>query len=243
MNLFTIISTITLMQILALGMRARYAEASTIENALESTPRTRSLEESKSESTSSSTKSTTASTASSSSAKDQTNIDFEKNRTNCKPVPKSQCELCAGGARSGRDGCEETGKRQEFYCEHPLDAADDDEKNNGTSSEESQIKVYMSCHRTRLEEEYLVMRLQGFCALVAFLSLRSVRREKIVNESLFDNRKRISRQNQTSQNHQEMTPLTSTRRGSGNDIDEECGVGLSSIIQSVHSLRSNESSD
>lgn len=162
----------------------------------------------------------------------------------CTPSPKSQCKMCPGGARSGHDGCEETGKRRDFLCIRSIEADDDDNNNkdNENYSGDSRIKVYMSCHRTRLEEEYLVMQLQVFCAIVAFMSLKSVRREKILIESLFDNRKRSARQAQVAQNQQEMTPLTTTRGGSrDSNGDEECGRMVSGIVQSIHSTRSNES--
>ena len=141
--------------------------------------------------------------------------DFAKVKGNCKPAPNSQCEQCPGGARSGHESCEETGKRQEFHCERHVDADDDDSTDGGP------IGYLLSCKRTRVEEEYLIMRLQGICALVAFLSLRNVRREKMLSESLFDNRKRVTRQHQPSQQlQQEMAPLTPAIGGS-NDLDEE----------------------
>ena len=125
---------------------------------------------------------------------------------NCKPKPDSQCERCNGGKRSGREGCEETGKRQLFLCESAADEDDDSEVESEVES--TSFEVYKSCNRTRVDEDYLMMRLQGVCALVSFLALRSVRREKVRSESLFDQRKRIARQQQQEQKQQEMIPLT-----------------------------------
>ncbi len=167
----------------------------------------------------SSTYSASITSSSRSQSSDQKPEEFDKQLFNCKPAPDSQCKLCLGGARSGHEGCEETGKRQEFYCDRNSD--NDDE---GSTDGSEPIEYFFSCKRTRVEEEYLIMRLQGICALVAFLSLRNVRREKLLSESLFDNRKRVARQHQMSQEmQQEMIPLAPATGGRSNDYDEETG--------------------
>lgn len=133
--------------------------------------------------------------------------------------PSGQCEICPGGKRSGREGCEETGKRQKLLCpsENDNDDADDDDPQTAT---------YQSCKRTVADEEYLMVRLQCMCVVFAFFALRTVRREKMASESLFDQRKRISRQ-------QEMVPLTTAN---SNDIDPPgttIGNGSGHFMQSV----------
>jgi len=151
---------------------------------------------------------------------------------NCKPAPSSQCEQCAGGSHSGRPGCETTGKHQLHLCENS-DYYDDDSKNL--------VEAFQSCKRTRLDEDYLMMRLQGLCMVLAFLSLRNVKREKVSNESLFDQRKRIAQMGNSTANgsaqnsvHQEMVPLKNAI-GQESFGDEETGM-LTDQNFSLHSL-------
>jgi len=171
--------------------------------------------------------------------------------SSCRPV--GQCQLCPGGKRSGKNGCETTGKRQAFAClsgkeessssnrrrrlevasdvDADADADDDDlyiDANENLVMEVGKDRriVYQSCSRTTADEERVLYRFQFVCVIIAFFSLRSVRREKISNESLFDQRKRrasVARQQQQQQiqqqqqqqqlqKQQEMAPLF-TRNG------------------------------
>ena len=52
-----------------------------------------------------------------------------------------------------------------------------------------QRKSYRSCARTKADEEYLMIRLQVFCLLLGVVSFASVRKQKAVTASLFDQRK------------------------------------------------------
>ena len=148
---------------------------------------------------------------------------------NCKPAPSSQCEECPGGAHSGRPGCETTGKHQLHLC---INAGNDDDDLKNL------VEAFQSCKRTRWDEDYLMMRLQGLCMILAFLSLRNVKREKVSSESLFDQRKRIAQMGNSNTNgnaqNQEMVPLKNTI---GQDIfgDEETGM-LTDQNFSLHSL-------
>jgi len=142
-----------------------------------------------------------------------------ENSRNCKPAPSSTCELCPGGAHSGRPDCETTGKHQLHLCQTSY--LDDDDVSDPD-------EVFRSCKRTRWDEDYLMMRLQGLCMLLAFLSLRSVKREKVSTETLFDQRKRIAQiGNANVQNvqkkSQEMVPLVKDTGGLENFGDEETG--------------------
>lgn len=169
--------------------------------------------------------------------------------SSCRPV--GQCQLCPGGKRSGKNGCEITGKRQAFAClsgkeessssnrrrrlevasdvDADADADDDDLYIDGNENLVMEVGkdrriVYQSCSRTSADEERVLYRFQFVCVIIAFFSLRSVRREKISNESLFDQRKRrasvarqqqqqqIQQQQQQLQKQQEMAPLF-TRSG------------------------------
>lgn len=142
--------------------------------------------------------------------------------TNCKPAPSSKCEECPGGAHSGRPGCETNGKHQLHLCEN----ADNDDDDSDL------VEAFQSCERTRWDEDYLMMRLQGLCMILAFLSLRNVKREKASSESLFDQRKRIAQMGNSNTNgnaqNQEMVPLNTIRQESFRD--EETGM------LSLHSL-------
>jgi hypothetical protein len=48
---------------------------------------------------------------------------------------------------------------------------------------------YQSCKRTRAEEEFRVVRLQVLCLLLGAVAVVSVRKQKMVSASLFDQRK------------------------------------------------------
>jgi hypothetical protein len=143
------------------------------------------------------------------------------NAPDCKPI--SECELCEEGPQrqSGTKGCEETGKHRKWSCPKHDDDEEEDE-------EEYDIE-YRSCKRTTIEEEYNVIRFEALCLLISLFSLRTVRREKLLNESLFDKLKRqakIQQQQQQQQQgkaltrEQEMTPLVSS---------------TSNVIDNVHS--------
>jgi hypothetical protein len=126
---------------------------------------------------------------------------------NCKPVPSSQCEICptrssdkeqsessssssSASSQQSYDfssSCDATGKHQLYQCQS-FDTNNDRDDDDTSSSHN--VKVYKSCHRTKWDEDYLMFRLQGICMALAFLSLKSVRREKVTSESLFDQRKR-----------------------------------------------------
>lgn len=61
-------------------------------------------------------------------------------------LPISQCELCHGGERSGHSACSDTGKRIKMKC-HSISHADE-------------VTIFhVSCNRTSIDEEYLVVRL------------------------------------------------------------------------------------
>lgn len=74
--------------------------------------------------------------------------------------------------------------------------------------------------------------------ILAFLSLRNVKREKVSSESLFDQRKRIAQMGNSNANgnaqNQEMVPLKNTI-GQESFGDEETGM-LTDQKFSLHSL-------
>lgn len=123
--------------------------------------------------------------------------------SNCKPI--SECELCQqGGGQplSGENGnsCEETGRHRKWSC----------------NEEDEDVIEYRSCKRTTIEEEYGVLRLEVMCLLISLVSLKQVRKEKLLNESLFDKLQRqakVQQQQQrgkTSMHEQEMIALVSS---------------------------------
>lgn len=117
-----------------------------------------------------------------------------KNLESCTPI--SQCELCHGGKRGGHSGCSDTGRRIKMKCLSPE-----------TDSKE-EVTLFTSCNRTSMDEEYLLVQFQALCVFIAFVSLRSVKREKVATISLFDVRSKRIRQ--------EMVPLNSNNIN-GND--------------------------
>jgi hypothetical protein len=126
--------------------------------------------------------------------------------SDCKPI--SECELCQqqGGGQppSGKNenGCEETGRHRKWSC----------------NEEGEDIIEYRSCKRTTIEEEYNVVRFEILCLLISLVSLKQVRKEKLLNESLFDKLQRqakVQQQQQqqrgkTSMHEQEMIALVSS---------------------------------
>lgn len=105
-------------------------------------------------------------------------------------VPISVCELCHGGKRGGHDGCSATGKRVKSKCILP----------EGDGGGYKIAIEYRPCNRTSMDEEYIMIQFQAICLFVAFISLRAVRREKVVSASLFELRTRRKLR-------QEMAPL------------------------------------
>mmetsp|Transcript_2254 Transcript_2254/g.2726 ORF Transcript_2254/g.2726 Transcript_2254/m.2726 type:complete len:231 (-) Transcript_2254:112-804(-) len=129
------------------------------------------------------------------------NLLFKKNPDDtC--VSISTCELCHGGKRGGHEGCSATGKRVKSKCIVP--------DGNGYKM----AIQYKPCNRTPMDEEYVMIQFQAICLFVAFISLRAVKREKIVSASLFDLRTRRRLR-------QEMVPLTKEKDSSANlDVDD-----------------------
>lgn len=100
--------------------------------------------------------------------------------SSCRPV--GQCQLCPGGKRSGKNGCEATGKRQAFACldsnanesaedggssntrklDADADADDDDLYIDGNENLVMEIGkdrriVYQSCSRTGADEDRIMV--------------------------------------------------------------------------------------
>jgi len=128
----------------------------------------------------------------------------EPTKTHCEPI--GACEMCTDAERSeeGRE-CQATGRHMQYKCT--------------TTKGEEEISTtfsYKSCSRTEADEEFLMMRLQAICFTIGVLSLFSVRRNKTIGASLFDQRKAAAKQQQeqnslslTDNNavEQEMVPL------------------------------------
>ncbi len=75
-------------------------------------------------------------------------------------------------------------------------------------------------------------RFQAMCVMIAFIAIRSVRREKMLSESLFDQRKRKARLSSDL-----FTPLTSTAAATFS------GMGSSSNDSSIHNGGSRDGSE
>lgn len=137
-------------------------------------------------------------------------------RTNCKAI--SACESCPKDIKSNPDpfpsalvtACKETGKRIQWSCSSEDSALETGSIDDPAQNQEANLSYqndhrYTSCQRTKIEDEYQVLHFQILCLVVSFFSWRSVNREKIVSESLFDKLKR--QQQQGKQKQQEMIPL------------------------------------
>lgn len=93
-------------------------------------------------------------------------------------VVVSECAFCTGSESNISEECKATGRLEKIIC---------NVSSTGKSKKKENTK-YRSCKRTQRDEESLVLRLQFICIVTAFFSLRSVRREKLMNASLFDQR-------------------------------------------------------
>jgi hypothetical protein len=99
-----------------------------------------------------------------------------------------------------------------------------DDKETGTRTN------YESCKRTAADEEFLLVRLQVFCLLLGAFAVVSVRKQKIVSASLFDQRKLQAEQERKERER---------KRESGQSIElvsMEETVPLTSIVSSAASL-------
>lgn len=95
----------------------------------------------------------------------------------CSPVAK--CEICTfTDQKTFADACKPTGRMQKFKC---VEFEDEEESKGGIEMR--------SCKHTEADEEFAMIRLQMFCCLIGGMALMSVKRQKRVSASLFDQRK------------------------------------------------------
>ncbi|GKY91194.1 hypothetical protein MPSEU_000092100 [Mayamaea pseudoterrestris] len=94
------------------------------------------------------------------------------------------CRTCTDTDKLSMEECIETGKVQTLQC--PV--LDED----GEETEEFQTK-YVSCNRTKTDDEFLMVRFQVLCLLFGSLACLSSRKQKSASASLFDQRKMSSR--------------------------------------------------
>ena len=93
-------------------------------------------------------------------------------------VPISQCQMCHGGKRSGHTGCSATGKRIQMKC-------------NVAERNKKQVTTYVSCSRTPMDEDYLMVsevrpfsyKLIGSYYIVSFLHTIQHKSNQIINLS------------------------------------------------------------
>lgn len=77
----------------------------------------------------------------------------------CEPL--TQCELCPNSMTSKKNGkghdsgCEMTGKRIHIQCQ--LDNEDSSNNKSGSGEDGDMVKLYTSCSRTVMDEEYLMV--------------------------------------------------------------------------------------
>ncbi|KAG7351727.1 cytidylyltransferase-like protein [Nitzschia inconspicua] len=108
----------------------------------------------------------------------KTTVSKEDKDEVCTPVEK--CQRCSFTDQQNYDSCKETGRWEKVECS--TDTV------NGTSSSSSRF-VMRSCKYTEADEDFAMVRLQMLCFLVGSIAVMSVRKQKRLSASLFDQRK------------------------------------------------------
>lgn len=165
-----------------------------------------------------------------------------------KCIQVGQCKRCSSSEQQEYKACRDTGRWVKFEC---IMTTETDNNNfllpRSTAAAEDEIlskislseKVDMrSCKYTEFDEEFTMIRLQIFCLLIGSLAIVSVKKQKRLSFSLFDQRKQ-QRANTTANNGKrssdfvteddeeiEFTPMT-------NQLQKE-KVPLMEISNNVH---------
>uniref|UniRef100_A0A7S1ZI32 Uncharacterized protein n=1 Tax=Ditylum brightwellii TaxID=49249 RepID=A0A7S1ZI32_9STRA len=90
-------------------------------------------------------------------------------------VALTECTLCGVGA-GDEEACDTTGRHQLFEC--------------AVRGKEKRHDIYKSCSRTASDEQFLLIRMQLLCVTLGCIALMNVRKQKMKNSSLFDQRRR-----------------------------------------------------
>jgi nicotinic acid mononucleotide adenylyltransferase len=98
-----------------------------------------------------------------------------ENQEVCTPIEK--CQQCTFSEQKEYEACKETGRWAKFECSLPTEL---------TSSTRMEM---MSCKYTEADEEFAMVRLQMMCFLIGSIAVMSVRKQKRLSASLFDQRK------------------------------------------------------
>jgi len=116
----------------------------------------------------------------------------ELNKEKCEPVGK--CEQCTFSEQKTYEACHDTGRWEKFECifveatkmSSSLSTTEEEESENKISTKNIQMR---SCKYTEFDEEFAMVRLQIFCFLIGSLAIMSVKKQKRLSTSLFDQRK------------------------------------------------------
>lgn len=103
------------------------------------------------------------------------NIEEYESENSC--APSSECVLCPETHFIELDECKLTHRRQVFTCFISRD---------GNLSGE--YRLYKSCNRTKLDEQYIIIHIQILCLLLVLFFMIPFRRKKTLNASSFDHR-------------------------------------------------------
>jgi nicotinic acid mononucleotide adenylyltransferase len=96
----------------------------------------------------------------------------------CTPVGK--CEQCTFSEMKAYEACKETGRWEKYEC-----------KMSGEVEASTRTEM-RSCKYTESDEEFAMIRLQMLCFLIGSIAVASVRKQKRVSASLFDQRKQAT---------------------------------------------------
>lgn len=99
-------------------------------------------------------------------------------------VPAGKCVECTFSEQRAEEACHETGKWQQFECIMPGDS-----KSTGTEQEAHATFIQKSCKYTDFDEGMAMFRLQLFCYIAGLFSMASVRKQKRLSSSMFDQRR------------------------------------------------------
>mmetsp|Transcript_1566 Transcript_1566/g.1668 ORF Transcript_1566/g.1668 Transcript_1566/m.1668 type:complete len:310 (+) Transcript_1566:46-975(+) len=112
----------------------------------------------------------------------------------CESVGK--CEQCTFSEQKTYEACHDTGRWEKIECvfveatkmSSSFSTTEDQEEDSESEISSKNIKM-RSCKYTEFDEEFAMVRLQIFCFLVASLAIISVKKQKRLSTSLFDQRK------------------------------------------------------
>jgi len=113
----------------------------------------------------------------------------------CESVGK--CEQCTFSEQKTYEACHETSRWEKIECvfveatkiSSSFSTTEDQEEESESEIVSSKNIKMRSCKYTEFDEEFAMVRLQIFCFLIGSLAIMSVKKQKRLSTSLFDQRK------------------------------------------------------